>query len=486
MGLIIAGVSSGSGKTTLTIGLMRSFVDRGLKVGAFKAGPDYIDPMFHRMAMRGSSYNLPSWMVDDSAIEHLYRKRSKDKDISVIEGVMGYYDGHSHESIEGSTAHLADVLNEDVLLIIDGSSMALTSAAIVKGLVEFHEPSAIKGVVFNQIRSKMHYELLKKSVETHTQIKCYGYLMPSDEVQMESRHLGLVQASEDDEIEEKICKMSELVQATVDVERIIRDFSNPKQTRCKTESVSGDDGDDFDERIEKKLAQIRQKIEDRGGLTLGIAKDQAFSFYYDENLETLKELGVKLVPFSPMTDAVVPTSADALYMGGGYPEVFAKVLEENSTFKRNLKQQVENGLPIYAECGGLMYLTNSITNLEGVKNQMTQIVGGDSVMTKSLQRFGHVSVDLNPSKLLMTELPPIHYRGHEFHHSLVENCPATCILEVSKKNNSWSCGYHLKNVLATYVHYHFYSNLDLLETLIDLFIINRKSEIKSRGESCLI
>lgn len=484
MGIVIAGVSSGSGKTTLTIGLMRSLKDRGLKVGAFKAGPDYIDPMFHRMAIDDCSYNLPSWMIEDSTLRYLYQKRSEDKDISIVEGVMGYFDGHSADSILGSTAHLANAINEGVLLIMDASSMALTSAAIINGLVTFHQPTAIKGVIFNKIRSKMHYDLLKSCVETHTPVKCFGYLMPADEIQLESRHLGLVQASEDQAIESKIVKMKELVEATVQVDEILAKFSNRpfdvSESICIESERVGENSEELyrNEKIKQTLNNCKDLIEQSGGLRLGIAKDQAFSFYYDENLETLRELGVELIPFSPLKDSKVPEECDALYLGGGYPEVFSKELEANSLVIQSIQSFAKQGKPIYAECGGLMYLTDKIVDLSGNQCFMTGILGGISTMTEKLQRFGHVEATIDPYTLLNRnndsgvheKETSITYRGHEFHHSLVLECPQQTLLTVNKNQKSWKCGYVKNRVFATYVHFHFYSELKMLEALIQFFL----------------
>ena len=272
MGLMIAGVSSGSGKTTLTIGLMRALKNRGVDVAAFKAGPDYIDPMFHRLATHGASYNLPPWMVDEETLNYLYEKRSFGRDISIVEGVMGYFDGHSFESIEGSSAHLADILGIGTVIIMDASSMSLTAAALIEGLMRFHEPTRIKGVIFNKVKSQGHYELLKNAVETHLEITCYGYLKPSSSVELQSRHLGLIQAKEDLEIETKIEMMAALVEETVDIERLFEDFKNVVD---QSVIVAYDDsGSSF---IQASLDRMRHALSKNGGLRVGFAYDDAFS-----------------------------------------------------------------------------------------------------------------------------------------------------------------------------------------------------------------
>jgi len=465
MGLMIAGVSSGSGKTTLTIGLMRALKNRGLNVGAFKAGPDYIDPMFHRLATKGSSYNLPPWMMSDDTLKYLYEKRSQSHDISIVEGVMGYFDGHSFETIEGSSAHLAEVLEIGVVIIMDASSMALTAAALLDGLLRFHTPSRIKGVIFNRVKSKGHYELLKNAVDQHLEITCYGYMKPSNEVQLESRHLGLIQAQEDSGVEDKIEKMAALVSETVDVDRLFQDFNNSvDQSKIVAYDGSGSS------RFQAALLKLKLEVAKKGGLKVGLAVDDAFSFYYDENLETLRDIGITLVPFSPISDCAVPASVDALYLGGGYPEVFANALMENKLMRESIKVRAQIGMPIYAECGGLMYLMKTLEDSRGVVYDMVGIFDGHSKMTDRLQHFGHVDARLHVP--IHGNVNSVNYRGHEFHHSVVTAYDTEMGIEVKGKYETWQCGYYHNNVLGTYVHNHFYSNLSFLEWLVNFFSQN--------------
>ncbi len=466
MGLMIAGVSSGSGKTTLTIGLMRALKNRGNSVAAFKAGPDYIDPMFHRLAINGASYNLPPWMVEEDTLKYLYAKRSFGHDISIVEGVMGYFDGHSFKTTYGSSAHLADILGIGVVIIMDASSMALTAAALIEGLMRFHEPTRIKGVIFNKVRTQGHYDLLKNAVEAHLSITCYGYIKPCTGVGLESRHLGLVQAQEDLEIEAKIEKMAALVEETVDLKRLFNDFKNAvDQSRIVAYDGSGSPF------IQASLSKLKSAIGKKSGLRVGFAYDDAFSFYYDENIETLREVGVSLIPFSPLKDESVPSSIDALYIGGGYPEVFAKALMENRLMRKAIKACSDAGMPIYAECGGLMYLMRTLENSDGEVYEMVGIFDGVSKMTDRLQHFGHVDATLQQP--LEGEDAAILYRGHEFHHSVVTVNDIETIITVNGKSDTWQCGYHVHNVIGTYVHNHFYSNLSFLEWLITFFSQNK-------------
>ncbi len=447
--ITIAGTSSGSGKTSFSIGLMALLKKREHNIVAFKAGPDYIDPMFHRYVIKGEAYNLPLFLLDDKTIQYLYWKRATPTGVNIIEGVMGYLDGHHINAIFGSTADLAMKVKSPVLLLVDASGMALTAAAVVKGLRDFHQPSPIKGVVFNNVNSQGHYELLKDAVWTHTGIKSYGYLKKNDTIQLKSRHLGLIQAQEIEDLDQIIHNMSSWVEETVDVSGILCDFNVEAVDECALE--------EYDlERLEQlKRAQRKRRI--------GIAKDDAFSFYYDENLELLKECGVELIPFSPMYDKALP-DVEGLYIGGGYPEVFAKTLSDNQAFIKDLLQKLENGLPVYAECGGLMYLADKLLQLNGDAYGMVGFFDATSRMTTTLQHFGHVSASLH------YEGKEIMFKGHEFHKSVFQpHTPIETILEVYKGNRSWKCGYSRKNVIATYVHNHFYSNVSFLEMLLQLW-----------------
>lgn len=459
-GLIVAGVASGSGKTTFSMGLMETFKRRGIAVSSYKAGPDYIDPMFHRSVLGNLSYNLPMWMVEDDVIKYLFNRRHKEESISIVEGVMGYYDGHGTTSIEGSTAHLAEILNLPVIVIFDASSMALSAAAIVKGLSEFVTPTHIKGVVLNRVKSKSHYEILKSAIEEHTDVKCYGYIEPDPSIAIESRHLGLLQADEIEGLSLKIEKIVNSLEKTVDLDGIFNNFEFSAQIPQNSK------------KIEDKLTLLKDYIKAIGGFTLGVAMDRAFSFYYQENLDTLRELGIEIVYFSPMNDETIPDYVDAIYLGGGYPEVFGKKLSENKPFRKAILEKLSAGMPCYAECGGLMYLTNEIENLEGDKYPMVGFFDSYSKMTTRLQRFGHIEVRLANDVINESY---IEYRAHEFHHSLIEDIgEIEKIITSSRKNTEWKCGYFAKNTLATYAHNHFYSNLDFLEYLIRLWTKNVK------------
>ncbi len=458
-GIMIAGVSSGSGKTTFTMGLMHILKKKGYNVRAFKTGPDYIDPMFHRHVLKDQSYNLPLWILKDETVKSLYHGSIKKGDIPVIEGVMGYYDGHSSNTDFGSSSHLADLLDASVIIMMDASHMALTAAALLKGLVEFKTPTKIRGVIFNNISSHKHYKLLKDAVESHTTIECYGYLEHNRAFEIKSRHLGLMQADEIFDLDQKIDDIGASIETTVNIQKIIDDCVKATNQL-----------DDFSLEVYdlERLNKIQNQLKVQNGLKLGIAMDEAFSFYYDHNIELLKDLGIELVPFSPIKDQFLPDDCDALYIGGGYPEVFAGRLESNESFRSDIKRKLLSGLPVYAECGGLMYLADDIVGLNGERNSMVGFFEAEVQMTSRLQHFGHVEA------ILDTEWGELSYRGHEFHKSIfVPKKKIETKITVEKDGQFWDCGYSFGNTIATYVHNHFYSNLEFLEFLVGFWSQNK-------------
>lgn len=459
--LVIGGASSGSGKTTFSIGLMKALMNRGINVSPFKVGPDYIDPMFHRHVTGKHSYNLPAWMVEDKTLKFLFDKRFEEDSFAVIEGVMGYYDGHRTDGFIGSTAAMAECLNVPAIIIFNASSMSLSAAAIVKGFKTFKENSMIEGVVLNNVASEMHYQMLKQGIENFTDVKCYGYLKKNEALVIGSRHLGLLQAQEIVDLDDKVSLISEAIEETVDLDGIINDFVYIESTV---------DEEEYKYQSEQ-IRYLKKKVSELGGLKIGIAKDAAFSFYYDENLEVLKEIGVSLVPFSPLSDSELSSDLDGLYIGGGYPEVYGNELKENKAFLTYLKKSLEDGMPCYAECGGLMFLTDAIV-YGGQKNSMVGFFNATSTMTQKLQRFGHIDVtvdDFGPIK--KTDLK---FRAHEFHKSIIETDePILHCYDITKGKRHWTCGYTAQNTVGTYAHNHFYSNLKFLDTLLSLWGINK-------------
>lgn len=444
--IMIAGVSSGVGKTTLSLGIMAALKKRNLRVRPFKVGPDYIDPGFHRLVTGNPSYNLDGWMLKEDVLKYLFTKNMKNMDIGVIEGVMGLYDGFGTNRYDsGSSAHLSKMLKTPVVLVIDGGGMSTSAGAMVLGYKQYDQGVDIKGVIVNKVSGESHYKILKKVIERDTGIKCVGYLPRDLDISLNSRHLGLIPAEEVESLKDRVELLASYIEKYIDLDEIINISMNLKEIQYQQDYVCpykayGD------------------------GLKIGVLRDKAFSFYYQDNIDLLKEMGITIKGISPLMDNKLPEDLDGLYIGGGFPEVFAKELESNVSFKSSLKSALEDGLPTYGECGGLMYLTESIENLKGEKHKMVGFLPTQSKMTKRLQRFGYVEVKIDD----------INIKAHEFHHSMIlDNEDLDYKYEVIKKRageivKTWYCGVKKKNVLAGYPHIHFYSNIDFIRNFIDL------------------
>jgi len=446
-GMMLAGVSSNVGKTTVTMGVMAAYKAMGQRVVPFKTGPDYIDPMFHTFVTDNPSANLDTWMVDPEMIKTLYYGKLGPEDLGIVEGVMGLYDGHSAGDLRGSSAFLAKTLDIPVFLVIDGRGMSTSAAALVKGYVDFDPDLRIAGVIVNRIASQSHFELLKEAIETHTGVPCVGWLPNNPDLAVGSRHLGLIPADELENLRKIVALAAEETAAHVDLERMLE--------------LAG---------REAPLAGTPDPFAARAGayagLRVGYAWDQAFNFYYHDNLNALETLGVELVPFSPLRDGALPDGLDALYLGGGFPEVFGEEFQGNVDFRRSLNRALVMGLPCFAECGGLMVLTRSLAAKDGQEYEGVDFFQAKTVMTRRLQRFGYVTVTADLGDRVVTT------RGHEFHHSLVEeanpeHAPLKTCYDVEKRGRHWRCGYTRANTLAGYPHIHFYSNPEFLFALLD-------------------
>ncbi len=448
-GIVVAGTNSGCGKTTLSMGIMAALVQRGFKVQPYKVGPDYIDPMFHTFITGKESRNLDSWMLSEDTVRALYQRHAPDADIAVIEGVMGMYDGYGGLSLEGSTADVSRILGVPVILVVNGEAMSLSAAALVKGFAEFDPKTVVAGVILNQISGDGHYRILKEAILEHTKIPVLGYLQRSTEWALPNRHLGLVTSVEVGNLKEKAAALAKEIERTVDLGRLIKIAQ--KSTLIQTGITL------------PVLSMI-------GRVRIGVARDQAFCFYYKDNLEMLEMLGAALVYFSPIGDACLPEDIDGLYFGGGYPEVWAEALEENHSMKEDIQSCIKAELPAYAECGGLMYLSQSIQAKEGKEFKMVGLIPGKSRMTSSLKRFGYVSLEVAEKNILAEK--DFKIRAHEFHYSetLVDEGVQTCFQVLKHKNGhiakSWDCGFKVHNLLAGYPHLHFWANPDFAKGFI--------------------
>lgn len=443
--LVIAGTQSGVGKTTLSLGIMGALRKRGVKLQPFKVGPDYIDPQFHRRMTGVASRNLDAYLLEEHTLRGLFLRNTQDKEIAVVEGVMGLYDGIGTQGHQGSTAHVAKLLKAPVVLIINGSGLSNSAAALVRGYRDYDPEVWVAGVIINQVSGEKHYQLLKEIIEENTGIPCFGYLSKSQQIGLQSRHLGLIPTEEVEALEEKLQAMASMVEETVDMEGLI----------ALANQAEPFPGDGF--QGENPLGPLEKP------LRIGYALDEAFHFYYEDNLDLLRSWGVTLVPFSPLRDPHLPEDLHGLYLGGGFPEVFASQLEANESLRAEIKETLGAGLPFYGECGGYMYLTESITTFEGTTHQMVGILQGKARMTNRLQHFGYNEIQFTHQEVFHSPIGKL--RGHEFHRGVVEAGEPTYAYDAVKIRNDqmidrWHCGGKKFNGVAGFSHLHFYSNLE--------------------------
>lgn len=427
MRLLLAGTGSGCGKTTVSLLLMAALKAQGLDVAPYKVGPDYIDPGFHRAVCGRPSYNLDSWLMTPDSMG---RVLNLPYDIAVIEGVMGYYDGLDSRFFRCSTWEVAQATKTPALLIADASGGAASVAAVAKGFQTLVKDSGIVGVLVNRVSGERHYDLAREAVERYTGLPCVGYLTKKQTLQFPSRHLGLVPAGETDDLLPRIREAAAEAARTLDIQTILRIASQASPLPGSRAAA----------------------LPDRRGYRLGVALDKAFHFYYQANLDALRDAGMELVFFSPLRDERLPDRLNGLYIGGGYPEVFAEALSRNQSMRESIKSALEAGLPCCAECGGLMYLGKDI---DGVP--MVDFLPLRCRMTDRLQRFGYVAV---------TDRTGLCFPAHEFHHAQAEPLPGASLAyqvqKASAAGKSWACGYERKRTLAAFAHVYFADRPDLM------------------------
>ena len=444
--LVIAGVRSGVGKTTIATGIMGALTRREYRVQPFKAGPDYIDPSYHKLACGVPSRNLDTWLMPHAAVSELYQRASDSRQISVIEGVMGVFDGHSNLSEEGSTAELAKLLDAPVILVADASKVARSVAAEVLGYQQFDPDLRIAGVILNGVGGPRHLEFCAPQIEATTGLPVLGYLPRREELVQPERHLGLIPTVEGTVVDEWYDTLIAQVEETIDLDRLLKiaDRSNPPAAAPNL----------YPQEDQPKRAVI------------ALAQDQAFSFYYQDSLDLLQAWGAELVPFSPLVDAGLPPGAGGVYIGGGFPEMFAQQLSENEPMLQSLRQAVRRGLPVYAECGGLMYLGQSLSDLEGVHYPMVGAIPVVSSMVGRQLHLGYREVESCTDSPLLRKGQRV--RGHEFHWSVLEQPadPERSVYRVVDQDNRPE-GFQAGSVWASYIHIHLGSDPDLAKRFVE-------------------
>ncbi len=451
--IIIAGTHSGAGKTSVSLAIMAGLTHVGYNVQPYKVGPDYIDPSYHHVATGNPSHNLDSWMLGHQTVQQLFQMTSKDCDIAVIEGVMGLYDGFGSIDDSGSTAEVAKLLNAPVILVVDVKSMARSVAAIIKGFQTLDTKINLCGVILNRVASEHHAHILKESIAFYNKIPVLGVILKNEKITIPERHLGLQTASENNEFNsclENLVKNTfsknasnplykENIHLGIDLERIVQ------TARDNFQNMDLVDGSFFED----------IKTEYQMPLRIAYARDQAFQFYYQANLDYLKSCGADLVPFSPLEDKQLPENIGGLYFGGGFPEMYALQIEKNIQMRKAIKEMIDAGIPIYAECGGLIYLSEGIYDLDGNFSEMLKVIPGTITMTKRLQNFGYCENTVLQDTFLDKKGDV--FRGHEFHYSQWsgEGLAPCHAVEKKRRKKIRNEGYYKNNILASYVHCHF-------------------------------
>lgn len=444
-GLLIAAPASGSGKTSLTLGLMAALRRRGVTVAPFKVGPDYIDPGHHAAICGRPSNTLDSWFCNKEQVCATFASGCIGADIAVIEGVMGLFDGVSGDDEEGSSAQLAKWLGLPVLLVVDARSQARSFAALVKGFCAFDPQLNVAGVIANRVGSERHAQLLREAIASTPGLPpLLGCLPRQEDIALPERHLGLVTA--EDLSGDHGEKLADWVEKYLDLNQL---------KKIATSSV-------------ESTPVVSPKIQIK--LRIGIARDRAFCFYYPENLRQLERAGAELVEFSPLVDSALPENLDGLYLGGGYPELDAELLTNNVSLREQISAQARGGLPIYAECGGFMYLCNAIDG-----QPMCGVFPAQAKMLPRRRALGYRQVELVADTLFGPTGTQI--RGHEFHYSDVEmpKTVARCYRLSRRGGEPLGVeGYRINNVLGSYVHLHFGSNPRVAEELVRFYLNNKR------------
>lgn len=443
--LVIAGTASGVGKTTIAAGVMAALKNRGLRVQPFKVGPDYIDPGYHTLAAGNPSRNLDTWMLPHNAVIELFRRAMQNSDIAVIEGVMGLYDGRSSTNEEGSTAEVAKLLGAPVLLVVDSRKAARSIAAMVLGFQKFDSALSLQGVILNGIGGEGHLRICREAIDHYTGVPVVGYLRRSGEFTLTERHLGLIPTAENSPGKEFFDRLAAQIETSFDIPAMLKMAAQTKVPEV-TPGL-------FPEKPQAPAVRI------------GVARDKAFSFYYQDSLDLLEGWGAELVPFSPLNDSILPPQISGLYIGGGFPEVYAAELASNADMLAAVRYAAKCGMPVYGECGGLMYLGQNIKDMQGKVFEMSGVLPVSSRIDTPKLSLGYRTVRaLADGPLLEKDQET---RGHEFHWSILEPgyppMNAYMIDEHQRRE-----GFQINNVFASYIHLHFGSRPGLAQRFIKI------------------
>lgn len=445
--ILLAAGSSGAGKTLITCTVLQCLKDRGKEVTAFKCGPDYIDPMFHKKVLGIDSYNLDTFLCGRKGVRELLFRHGK-ADIAVMEGVMGYYDGLGGISPAASAWDVADASGTPAVLIVDCKGASLSLIPYIQGFLNFKgagvRDSHIRGIILNRM-SQALYNRMKELIEGETDVKVYGYVPVIKDFTLESRHLGLKMPEEIEDFREQVENLAQTLEKTLDIDGILELAESAEDIR------------------EKAPQTYALEASNGEKLRIGLARDEAFCFMYQDNLELLKRMGAELVTFSPIHSPHLPGQLDGLLFYGGYPELYAEQLSVNKTMLREVREAVERGLPCIAECGGFMYLMEALESEDGAAYEMAGVLPGKSCRTPSLRRFGYLM--LEDGTVFGEEVGRI--PAHEFHYYDSEDCGHAFTAKKPLSERRWECMISTDTLLAGYPHLHYTGNPKVAEAFLD-------------------
>ena len=443
---VIAGTHSGVGKTTVSLGIMAALRQRGLKVQPFKTGPDFIDPGLHTKICRVPSYNLDGWMLSEDYNRRSFQNHAQDKDVAVVEGMMGLYDGRTGDTEEASTAQIAKQLRLPVILVVDASAMARSAAATILGYRRFDPNVRLIGVIFNRVAGTGHLQYLREALRSLPGLRCFGGIPIDDRVTIPERHLGLTVAQECFLTNAFINRLGRLIETHIELDRLLA---------CAQIKI-------------RARAEPRLKKATPDEVPIAVAKDQAFCFYYPDNLELLRNAGARIKNFSPIRDRGLPPGVKGIYLGGGYPELYARELARNSRLRTAIRNFIEADGAVYAECGGLMYLAIALTDCAGRQYPM---IGAYPFKTRMLPRLSALGYrEVVTGKKAFTARGEI-IRGHEFHYSEIYGSTSlrkidTAYFVKGTSVRALCSGFRYRNCLAGYVHLHFGSNPEFARSFV--------------------
>ena len=435
--LLLCAPASGGGKTTVTCALLQALVNRGVKPAAFKCGPDYIDPLFHSEIIGARSRSLDLFFLSEETARYLLERGGREAGLALIEGAMGYYDGVAMSS-QASAYHLARATQTPAVLVADGRGSALTAAAVIQGLKNFRADSGIRGVIFNRV-SPMLYPRLKACVEEETGLRVYGYLPNLPGCTLKSRHLGLVTAGEVADLKEKLQALAAQAEQTIDLDGLLALAATAPDLNAAP-------------------PPLPEPVE--GAPVIAVARDRAFCFYYADGLELLEAMGARLAEFSPLADKALPRGTCGLYLGGGYPEEFARELAANHSLLGEIRQKILRGLPTVAECGGFLYLHRCLSGADGQYDwRMAGVFSGRAANTGKLSRFGYVTLTAKKDGLLCPAGES--FPAHEFHYWDSTAPGEDFRARKPQSGRGWDCGWHSPTLYAGFPHFHFWARPEL-------------------------